>query len=75
MAESDVTTTAEELAAMQSALNHAANEHDPTTILLDLEAYYRAQTPVRGYAELANLTRLLAEQDYHQRAKPILLAG
>jgi hypothetical protein len=53
MAESDVTYTAEELAAMQSALNRAANEHDPKTVLQDLEAYYRAQTPVRGYAELA----------------------
>jgi hypothetical protein len=38
---------------MQSALNRAANEHDPKTVLQDLEAYYRAQTPVRGYAELA----------------------
>jgi hypothetical protein len=53
MAESDVTYTAEELAAMQSALNRAANEHDPKTVLQDLEAYYQVQTPVRGYAELA----------------------
>ena len=53
MAESDVTYTAEQLAAMQSALNHAANENDPKTVLQDLEAYYQVQTPVRGYAELA----------------------
>jgi hypothetical protein len=66
MAESDVTYTAEALAAMQSALNRAANEHDPKTVLQDLEAYYQVQTPVRGYAELA--LRSL-------RAAPLLTGG
>ena len=53
MAESDVTYTAEELAAMRAALTLAEKDHDPTKILQDLDAYYQAQTPVRGYADLA----------------------